>query len=226
MGVSLRKLVYYVASTLDGFIAAPDGSYDFFPVEPDVTAHLAAGWPQAFPTFSHPQLGIDRPTGRFDTVLMGRATYEPALRAGIASPYAHLRQYVFSRSLPPSTAPGLEVFAGDPVAFVRELKGRPGGDIWLCGGGNLAGQLLPEVDELVVKLHPIVAGSGIPLAARGFEAHRFALTGTRAFDSGLVLLHYVAAPAPSAPAAALATPAGAAADGAAAGVTAEGAPGR
>ncbi|MFI2665994.1 dihydrofolate reductase family protein [Micromonospora carbonacea] len=219
MGVPLRKLVYYVASTLDGFIAAPDGSYGFLPLAPDVAAHLTAGWPQTFPTFSHPQLGIDRPTGRFDTVLMGRATYDPALRAGITSPYAHLRQYVFSRSLPPSTGTGPEVVAGDPVAFVRELKGRPGGDIWLCGGGDLAGQLLPEVDELVVKLHPIVAGSGIPLAARGFAAHRFTLTGTRAFDSGLVLLHYAAAPA-----------GGLTAEGAppsaSSGVTVEGAPGR
>ncbi|OON28956.1 MULTISPECIES: dihydrofolate reductase family protein [unclassified Micromonospora] len=222
MGVPLRKLVYYVASTLDGFIAAPDGAYDFFPLEPDVAAHLTAGWPQTFPTFSHPQLGIDRPTGRFDAVLMGRATYDPALRVGVTSPYAHLRQYVFSRSLPPSADPGLEVVAGDPVAFVRELKGRPGGDIWLCGGGDLAGQLLPEVDELVVKLHPIVAGSGIPLAARGFAAHRFTLTATRSFDSGLILLHYAAEPAPSS------APTGAAdpATSGRAGVTAEGAPGR
>ncbi|WP_433686874.1 dihydrofolate reductase family protein [Micromonospora carbonacea] len=221
MGVPLRKLVYYVASTLDGFIAAPDGSYDFLPLEPDVAAHLTAGWPQTFPTFSHPQLGIDRPTGRFDTVLMGRATYDPALRAGITSPYDHLRQYVFSRSLPPSAGTGPEVVAGDPVAFVRELKGRPGGDIWLCGGGQLAGQLLPEVDELVVKLHPVVAGSGIPLAARGFAAHRFALTGTRAFDSGLVLLHYAAAPAPApVPAPPASAPS------ASSGVTVEGAPGR
>ncbi|MFF3854728.1 dihydrofolate reductase family protein [Micromonospora sp. NPDC002575] len=224
----MRKLVYYVASTLDGFIAAPDGSYDFFPLEPDVAAHLTAGWPQTFPTFSHPQLGIDRPTGRFDAVLMGRATYDPALRVGVTSPYAHLRQYVFSRSLPPSTDPGLEVVAGDPVAFVRGLKGRAGGDIWLCGGGQLAGQLLPEVDELVVKLHPIVAGSGIPLAARGFEAHRFTLTGTRSFDSGLVLLHYAAAPAPSPAAADAAAPSVSApsVSAAAAGVTAEGAPER
>ncbi|MFE9958566.1 dihydrofolate reductase family protein [Micromonospora sp. NPDC005299] len=189
----MRKLVYYVASTLDGFIAAPDGSYDFFPLEPDVAAHLTAEWPQTFPTFAHAQLGIaSPPAGRFDAVLMGRATYDPALKLGVASPYAHLKQYVFSRSLPPSDDPQVEIVAGDPVAFVRELKEQPGSDIWLCGGGQLAGQLLDEVDELVVKLNPVVAGSGIPLADRGFTPTRFTLAGARSFDTGVVVLRYTA----------------------------------
>ncbi|MFU8850024.1 dihydrofolate reductase family protein [Micromonospora sp. SL1-18] len=186
----MRKLVYYVASTLDGFIAAPDGSYDFFPLEPDVVAHLVAEWPQTFPTFAHPQLGIESPTGRFDALVMGRGTYDPALKAGVTSPYAHLKQYVFSRSLPPSDDPQVEIVDSDPVAFVRGLKRQPGGDIWLCGGGQLAGQLLDEVDELVVKLNPIVVGSGIPLTDRGFAPHRFTLVEARPFDSGLVLLRY------------------------------------
>ncbi|MEV0430466.1 dihydrofolate reductase family protein [Micromonospora sp. NPDC050495] len=191
----MRKLVYYVASTLDGFIAAPDGSYDFFPLEPDVAAHLTAAWPQTFPTFAHAQLGIaSPPTGRFDAVVMGRATYDPALKLGVTSPYAHLEQYVFSRSLPPSDDPQVQIVDGDPVAFVRDLKQRPGGDIWLCGGGSLAGQLLDEVDELVVKLNPVLIGSGIPLVDRGFAAHRFTLTETRPFDSGVVVLRYTAGP--------------------------------
>jgi dihydrofolate reductase len=186
----LRKLVYYVASTLDGFIAAPDGSYDFFPVEPDVADYLVAHWPQTLPTFAHAEFGLDRPPGCFDAVVMGRGTYDPALKVGVTSPYAHLKQYVFSRSLGPSADPEVEIVSGDPVAFIRALKRQPGRDIWLCGGGDLAGQLLSEVDELVIKLHPIVAGCGIPLANRDFDPRRFALVATRTFDSGLILLHY------------------------------------
>ncbi|MGN9808892.1 dihydrofolate reductase family protein [Micromonospora sp. BQ11] len=186
----MRKLVYYVAVTLDGFIAAPDGSPDFFGLEPDLAAHIATHWPQTLPTFLHPQFGIEAPQGRFDAVVMGRATYDPALKVGITSPYAHLRQYVFSRSLPPSTDREVEIVAGDPVEFVRALRREPGGDIWLCGGGQLAGQLLPEVDELVLKLNPVVAGSGVPLAARGFEPHRFALVESVPLTSGTVVLHY------------------------------------
>ncbi|MEV4664450.1 dihydrofolate reductase family protein [Micromonospora echinofusca] len=186
----MRKLVYYVASTLDGFIAAPDGSYDFFPLDPDLAAHLAANWSQTLPTFAHPQFGIDEPTGRFDAVVMGRATYDPALKMGVTSPYAHLKQYVFSRTLPPAAEPEVEIVSTDPVDFVRELKSRPGRDIWLCGGAQLAGQLLPEVDELIIKLNPYVVGSGIPLTARGFDPRRFDLVDTRPFDSGVVILHY------------------------------------
>lgn len=186
----MRKLVYYVASTIDGFIAAPDGSFDFFPSVPH--PHLVAEWPQTLPTAAHPHLGLDAPQGRFDTVLMGRGTYEPALAIGVNSPYAHLKQYVFSRSLPPSDDPGVEIVAGDPVALVRELKQRPGGDIWLCGGGRLAGQLLPEVDELVVKLYPIVAGSGIPLVTRDFDPHQLTLVDSRPLDNGSVILSYAA----------------------------------
>lgn len=186
----MRKLVYYVASTLDGFIAAPDGSYDFFPLESDVVAHLVAAYPQTLPTFAHAQFGIDRPGGRFDTVVMGRGTYDPGLAAGITSPYAHLQQYVFSRSLPPATEPEVEIVAGDPVAFVRELKTRDGKDIWLAGGGQLAGQLLPEVDELILKLNPVVVGSGVPLVTRDFDPRRFTLVDTRPFDSGVVILRY------------------------------------
>ncbi|MEV6693949.1 dihydrofolate reductase family protein [Micromonospora sp. NPDC051196] len=186
----MRKLVYYVASTIDGFIAAPDGSYDFFDLHPDTADHLVVQWSQTFPTFAHQQLGIDRPQGRFDTVLMGRATYEPALRIGVTSPYAHLKQYVFARSLPASDDPNVEIISGAPVAFVRDLKGRPGADIWLCGGGQLAGQLLPEVDELVVKLNPVVVGSGIPLVDHTFAPQHLTLLDAAPVGGGVVVLRY------------------------------------
>ncbi|MEV6810634.1 dihydrofolate reductase family protein [Micromonospora sp. NPDC051296] len=186
----MRKLVYYVASTIDGFIAAPDGSAEFFGLDPEVARHLATHWPQTFPTFAHPQLGIDRPQGRFDAVVMGRRTYDPALRLGVTSPYAHLTQYVFTRSLPPSDDPAVEIVSGDPVTFVRDLKRRAGGDIWLCGGGQLAGQLLAEVDELVVKLNPIVAGSGIPLVARAFDPQHLTLVDATPIGGGVVVLRY------------------------------------
>ncbi|NYT92900.1 dihydrofolate reductase family protein [Salinispora sp. H7-4] len=191
IGVALRKLAYFVAATLDGFIAAPDGSFDFFPLGPDLASYLVAEWPQTLPTFAHAQLGVASPaTGRFDAVLMGRVTYELGLKLGHTSPYDHLKQYVFSRSLAPASYPDVEIVSGDPSSFVRQLKARPGRDIWLCGGGQLAGQLLDELDELVLKLNPVVAGSGIPLVDRGFDPHRFALTSTRTLASGVIVAHY------------------------------------
>ncbi|MGW7271788.1 dihydrofolate reductase family protein [Streptomyces sp. NPDC054864] len=84
---------------------------------------------------------------------MGLGTYRPALDNGITSPYAHLRQYVASSTLEPDTDPAVTVVPSDPLALVCELKGEVGAvlDVWLCGGGRLAGTLMPEIDELSVQ---------------------------------------------------------------------------
>jgi dihydrofolate reductase len=184
----MRKLVYYVASTLDGFIAGPDGEIDFYPFEPDLAEFIRTRYPETLPTHLREPLGIDGPNLVFDTLVMGRGTLDPGLKAGIASPYAHMKQYVFSRSLPGGGEPS--VVQDDPVEFVRGLKQQNGLDIWLCGGGDLAGQLLPEVDELVIKLSPVIAGRGVPLARRGFDPVRFTLASTAPLPSGVVVLTY------------------------------------
>ena len=188
----MRKVVYFVASTIDGFIAAPDGSFDFLGVEGDVVELMKERYPETLPTQARGPLGVTAANRVFDTVLMGRNTYEPALRAGITSPYAHLTQIVFSRSLATSPDPAVTIVPGDPAAFVDKIKQEPGRDIWLCGGGDLAGQLLPLIDELIVKLNPVVAGSGIPLVSRGFDPRRFTLRETTPLPSGVVILRYEA----------------------------------
>ena len=189
----MRKLVYFVAGTIDGYIAAPDGSWEWFGVPDDVTEFMTSRYPETVPTHVRQAAGPELPDNEvFDTVLMGRHTYEPAARAGITSPYSHLRQIVFSRTMS-SPDPAVEVVADDPVAFAGKLKQEPGRDIWLCGGGNLAGQLLPVIDELVIKLNPVIAGTGIPLAAAGFDPHRFALRDATPLPSGVVVLRYRAA---------------------------------
>mgnify|MGYP001195555160 CR=1 FL=1 len=186
----MRKLVYYVAVTIDGFIAGPDGEFDFFPIEPDLTGVMLAELPETVPAPMREQVGVaGTPNGRFDAVVMGRGTYVPALEQGITSPYGHLKQYVHSRTLT-TRDPEVEIVSTDPVAHVRDLKRREGGDIWLCGGGDLAAQLVGEIDELVLKRNPIVAGDGIRLFGGRFEAHRFTLTETRPFDSGVVVMRY------------------------------------
>jgi dihydrofolate reductase len=191
----MRKLVYYVASTLDGFIAGPDGSVDFIPFSPDsdLARLIQTEYPETLPTGYRQALGFDDAANRhFDTVVMGRGTYEPALKEGITSPYRHLRQYVFSRSIA-STDSTVSVVADDPERFVRGLKGEDGLDIWLCGGGDLAGVLWPEVDEMIVKLNPVTCGQGIPLVRRGFDPTMLTLREARPVAGGVVLLHYAKA---------------------------------
>ncbi|GAA4922651.1 dihydrofolate reductase [Nonomuraea thailandensis] len=186
----MRKLVYYIATSIDGYIAGPGGEYDFYPVADDMAAAMNEQYPETVPTPVREQIGFEAPNRRFDTILMGRGSYEPGLAAGYTSPYAHLRQYVVSSTIKSIDDPAVELVPGDPLGLVRRLKQEEGLDIYLCGGGSLAAQLLPEIDEMVVKCYPVVAGAGIPAFHGAFSPTRFTLTGTRTFSNGTVVMTY------------------------------------
>lgn len=186
----MRKLVYLVATTADGFIAAPNGSYDAFIMEGPHIVELIADYPETFPTHLRAPLGLTEPGRRFDTVLMGRATYEVGVPAGVTSPYAHLEQYVVSSSLGRSPDPSVHLVDSNALDFVRKLKEQAGHDIWLCGGGQLAAALYEEIDELILKSHPTVLGAGVPLFGRGVKPKRMTLTDRKIYDNGCLRLHY------------------------------------
>jgi dihydrofolate reductase len=186
----MRELVYYVAVSLDGFIADPGGGFDAFPVEGDHAAVVLGEYADALPVHALAGLGLEPPRTRFDTVVMGWNTLAPALEIGITSPYPHLRQLVASRR-PRNPDPAITL-TDAPLSTVRDLKKEDGLDIWLCGGGELAGTLLPEIDRLVLKRNPLVFGSGIPLFGNAaYEPRSFTLTRTRSFRSGVVIDEYV-----------------------------------
>ncbi|GAA3396623.1 dihydrofolate reductase family protein [Cryptosporangium minutisporangium] len=186
----MRTLTYYVAASLDGYIAAPDGSYEFLPFEGEVRDAILAEYPETMPVHVREPFGLTAvPHRHFDTVLMGRGTYEPALKAGITSPYAHLKQYVVSRTLRPTDSE-VEIVADDPAALVRALKKQDGMGIWLAGGGKLAAALRDEIDVLIIKHNPVVVGSGIPLFDGPFAPTNFLPTARRDFDSGVSIVTY------------------------------------
>jgi dihydrofolate reductase len=172
----MRRLVYLVAVTLDGFIAGPDGGdpsgSDFLPVTPDLVEHLVTTWPETLPGPARDAMGISGAGSHFDTVVEGRTSYDLGLAAGLLDAYPHLRHLVVSRTLGGADLP-VEVVDGDPVARVRELKAEDGKDIWLVGGGTLAHALLPEIDRLVLKVNPSVIGDGVRLFAGPFTHARF-----------------------------------------------------
>lgn len=177
----MRKLSYYVATSVDGFIAREDGSFDCFPSEG-----------------AHVQAYLDS-LADFGAVVMGRRTYQVGLDMKVTNPYPHLTTYVFSRSLSESPDPAVTVVATDPAPFVLALKEEEGKPIYLCGGADLAAQLFAAglVDEVVLKLNPLVLGKGIPFAATLPDPLRLELRDTRVFDSGVVFLWYdVARPGP------------------------------
>ncbi|MGW5049670.1 dihydrofolate reductase family protein [Actinokineospora sp. NPDC004072] len=185
----MRKLVYYVGMSIDGFIAGPGDEVDFFPLTEDVLDFIRTDYPDTLPTHVREQMGVDVPNPNFDVCVQGRVTYEPALAIGITSPYAHLQQVVVSGSLA-SEDPAVEVVSSGVVERIRELKAQPGRDIYLAGGARLAGSLLAEVDALVLKVYPVVAGSGVPLFSADFSPTAFTLTGTRTLERGTVILTY------------------------------------
>jgi dihydrofolate reductase len=186
----VRQLIYYVACTVDGFIAGPDGSFDFALSEGEHLTDLAQSFPETFSTHLRGAFNISGANRRFDTVLMGRKTYQIGLDAGFTSPYAHLRQYVFSRTLTTSPDPDVELIHTDPLPFVAELKCQPGLNIWLCGGAQLAAALFPLIDELVLKVNPVLIGSGIPLFSNGMGQARLTLLSTKTYPNGFMMSRY------------------------------------
>jgi dihydrofolate reductase len=183
----MRKLVYFVGLSLDGYIAGPNGELDFYPLADDMWAWLRAEYPETLPTHVRPHVGlaVDAPNQKFDTLVMGRGTYEPALAIGVTSPYAHLKQYVVSSTLGRIDDPAVELVERDPLGLVRELKQGDGMDIWLAGGGKLAAALLGEIDELVIKSYPVVAGAGVPGFAGEFRPTMFRPTERVEFGNGV-----------------------------------------
>jgi dihydrofolate reductase len=127
---------------------------------------------------------------RFDAVVMGWSTYAVGLPVGLTSPYPHLDQVVVTRAH--ADHPFLEGVrtTADAVGEVQRMKRQDGVGIWLCGGGALAGALADEIDELVLKVNPIVLGDGVPLVAGGPGLRAFTLVDSTPYRSGVVVNRY------------------------------------
>jgi dihydrofolate reductase len=187
----MRKLIYCVATSLDGFIADDNGSSEGFPFDEAYLAVLLELFPETLPAPFHPEGSVFE-NKLFDSVLMGRNTYEIGLNEGVTNPYPTLDQYVFSTTMPERPDGAVTVIANDAIGFVEELKQKDEKDIWLCGGADLAGMLFNAnlVDEMIVKLNPVILGSGIPLYRGPVQLTTIELIDSKAYSSGHVLLRY------------------------------------
>lgn len=171
----MRKLKYHVATTLDGFIAHTDRTVDGFVRE----GEHAADYLNSLKT-------------DYDVVLMGRRTYEFGFQYGVTNPYPWLKQYVLSRSLEKSPDENVQLVSDNILEFVRQLKTETGKDIYLCGGAELATTLFDEdlIDEIIVKLNPVVFGSGLPLFSGAIKQTALELIASKVYANGVVLLQY------------------------------------
>jgi dihydrofolate reductase len=172
----VRKVTFGVANSLDNFIAREDHGVDWLLWGKEVAAITREFWPT------------------IDTVLMGRKTYEVARGATKPgkSPYPDVKTYVFSRTLTEDPGEGVTIVAEDAGGFVRGLKGREGKGICVIGGGELARSLLEAdvIDEVVLNVHPVLLGAGIPLFLPMRRQVDLELRECRALKNGCIVLTY------------------------------------
>jgi dihydrofolate reductase len=168
----MRRVLYRVAASLDGFIAGPSGETDW--IVPDPTVDFASLYE-----------GID-------TVLLGRRTYELTLLPGAPPWPKGWRIYVCSQTLDAARHEGVTVVRDDIDATVAALRCEAGRDIWLFGGGRLFANLLAAdlVDQIEVAVMPVLLGTGTPLVSPGAPRSGLTLTRSHASPSGIVHLAY------------------------------------
>ena len=170
----MRKLTFGGANSLDNYLARPDHAVDWLLWGEEVAAVMADYWKT------------------IDTVLMGRKTYEVAVRSGQKEGYPGVKMYVFSRTLKADSGTGVTMIREDAAEFVRGLKGQDGKDICLMGGGELARSLFEAglIDEIGFNIHPVLLGSGIPLFHSMSRQIDLELQECRAFKNGCVYVTY------------------------------------
>lgn len=167
----MRPIKLFIACSLDGYIARPDGGIDWLFTDGDY------GYREFFASI--------------DTVVMGRKTWELSLGFG-EYPYPGRAAFVFSHRRAGERDAHAQFVAGPVGPFMRALCAQPGRDIWLVGGGQLVRAFLDAglIDEFIVSVHPIVLGAGLPLFPAPVREIQLQHVRTMSFDSGLVQLHY------------------------------------
>jgi dihydrofolate reductase len=170
----MRRIVYSVAMSLDGYIAGPNGEYDWIVMDPEID--------------------FNEIFSRFDTLLMGRRTYEVTQGQGGTGGWPGMKVFVFSRTLRPADHPKVTIVSPESQdRIVRELREQDGKDIWLFGGGVLFRALLDagQVDAVGVAVVPHLLGGGVPFLPPTGKQAKLKLEKSRVYQkSGIVAMDY------------------------------------
>lgn len=170
----MRKVIFGGANSLDNYFARKDDAVDWLMWSDEVSEIIA----DYFKTF--------------DTMIMGRRTYEVAVRNGQGGSYPGMKTYIFSRTLKPVTKKNFQITSEDVADVVRQLKQEDGKDICIMGGGNLAKSLFEAdlIDEVGFNIHPVLLGSGIPIFYEMDHQIDLELIECRALKNGCVMVTY------------------------------------
>ncbi len=172
-----RKIIVYIATSVDGYIARPDGD----------VAWLDRPRPKG-------NYGMGAFNKSIDTILWGRKTYSKGLEMGMKASWfeAGVENYVFSRQPQESMEAGFKL-VGQPVkAFAQELRAKRGKNLWMMGGGEIIASFLDEgeIDEFIINVVPVLIGEGIPLIQPRHRLIRLKLLSSKKFPDGMVTSHY------------------------------------
>ena len=176
----MRKIIVYIATSADGFIARRDGAVDWLD-RPRIKGNY----------------GMGEFYSSIDTILWGRKTYDMVLRfqkegKDGSDSYGTVKNYAFSRRAPKKVAPGFE-FVKEPIPeFAKRVRSLAGKDIWMMGGAGIIASFLDEgvIDEFIIHVIPTFIGEGIPLIAPRHRTVPLKLVSCRKFSDGVVRLHY------------------------------------
>jgi dihydrofolate reductase len=169
----MRKLRYSVAMSLDGFIADPNGGYDWIIMDESID--------------------FDGMFREFDTFVMGRKTFDVSAQTEFMPMFGDKEVIVFSRTVRTSPHPAIRFVDTDPVGVVRELKHKAGKDIWLFGGGSMFRTLVDAglVDTVEVAIMPVLLSEGVPVLPPGRRISGMKLESCDTLPkSGIVMLRY------------------------------------
>jgi len=176
--VTQRKIIVYIATSADGYIARPDGNVDWL---------------------NRPRTAGDYGMGDFfktvDTVLWGRRTFDEAMgrTKGKGGFSKSMKTYVFTHNPPSHSDYKYVQFINEPISeFGSRLRAAPGKDIWMMGGGGIIGSFLDagELDEFIIHVIPVFIGEGIPLIQPRHLQTQLKLLSSRNYEDGVVRLHY------------------------------------
>jgi len=170
-----RRLILYIAMSLDGYIATTDNDLSF------LSLVEKQGEDYGYADFIK----------TIDTVIMGRKTYDKVLSLGFDYPHKDMRSYIITRTPRPDSNK-IKFYTGNIRELITDLKSKPGKNIFCDGGAEIVNLLLKQdlIDILIISVIPILLGDGISLFKSGRPMVNLELVSTKAFEKGLVQLHY------------------------------------
>lgn len=170
-----RKVIVYIAASLDGYIAKPNDDLSF------LSAVQIEGEDYGYNDFIN----------TIDTVILGRKTYDWVMQQVDVFPHADKNTYVITRTPKPDTG-NTQFYTGSLKELVQQLKTQAGKNIFCDGGAEIVNELLKHklVDEFIISVIPILLGDGVHLFKPGIPEQALILLSAKQFETGLVQLHY------------------------------------